>query len=163
MIKDTSKEMVTVATFTNAAQAHILENHLADEQIPSIVTEEYFSGLIPGSTAGTVKVQVAQANVEEARQLLARCEQHSPPFEPAPALPGDRLASRAANMASLGLFLFPLGLHLYSAYLLWRLRWLGLELSPLGREKVREAWRFNRIIFLGAALVLIVAVILNWR
>jgi hypothetical protein len=81
-------------------------------------------------------------------------EERSRQRQPATDLAGDRLAARALNAASLGLFLFPVGLHVYSACLLLRLRLGGLPLSEGGRRQAREARRLNLIMLLGAACCL---------
>jgi hypothetical protein len=73
------------------------------------------------------------------------------PREPASDLAGDRLAARARNAASPGLLLFPVGLHVYSAWLLLRLRLSGWPLSEGGRSQAQEARRLDLIMLVGAA------------
>jgi hypothetical protein len=81
---------------------------------------------------------------------------------PASDLPGDQLAARALNTATLGLYTVPVVLHLYSAWLLVRLKMAGHLLSAGGVAQVREAWRINALILIGAALCVAVLARLYW-
>jgi hypothetical protein len=77
-------------------------------------------------------------------------------------LPGDQLAARALNTATLGLYTLPVVLHVYSAWLLLRRKMAGHSLSADGFAKVREAWRINALILIGAALCVAVLAGLYW-
>jgi hypothetical protein len=58
--------------------------------------------------------------------------------------PGDRRADHAHRMAYMGILVFPIVSHLYSAWLLFRLRhWDGQELTQAGERAAAKAARIN--------------------
>lgn len=58
--------------------------------------------------------------------------------------PGDRRADHAHRMAYMGILVFPIVSHLYSAWLLFRLRrWDGQELTRAGERAAAKAARIN--------------------
>ena len=105
-------------------EAHAARSRLATRNIEAVVTDDLGAEIIAGG--GIVKLQVRQEDAERAAQILARRRRRR--HEQESALPGDQLAARAVNAAILGLYFFPVVLHLYSALLLLRLRMSGLEL-----------------------------------
>jgi Putative prokaryotic signal transducing protein len=62
--------------------------------------------------------------------------------------PGDHSADRAHRFAYMGVLVFPILTHLYSAWLLWKLRRTGQELTRAGERAAAKASRLNTI-FLG--------------
>src|SRR5262249_41071778 len=135
-----SDPLVIVATFPSAAEAHLAKNRLVANKIAAVVTDELLPEMLPG---GSVNVQVAKGDAERATKILGR--RPSRRGARASNLPGDQLAVQAVNWATLGLFICPVILHLYSTYFLLRLRRSGLGLSAGGRKQAREARLINLI------------------
>jgi hypothetical protein len=67
---------------------------------------------------------------------------------------GDLLAARALEVASAGIVVGPVVLHLYSVVLLIRLIVSRLPLGAEGRRQVREAWMLDLLFLLSGALCL---------
>jgi hypothetical protein len=67
---------------------------------------------------------------------------------------GDLLAARALEVASAGIVVGPVVLHLYSVALLIRLMVSRLPLGAKGRRHAREAWMLDLLFLLSAALCL---------
>ncbi|HTM56081.1 MAG TPA: DUF2007 domain-containing protein [Pirellulales bacterium] len=66
--------LVTVAEFLQPVQAHVAKNYLGEHGISSFIMNEHsayqgFSNLVP------VQLQVAAADLERARELLAEVEE----------------------------------------------------------------------------------------
>jgi Putative prokaryotic signal transducing protein len=68
--------------------------------------------------------------------------------------PGDRAADHAHRVAYLGILVFPTLSHLYSTWLLCRIRWNGQELTRAGERAAAKASRLNTI-FLGVGGVIL--------
>ncbi len=68
-----SPKMVTIASFENTAEAHAAKNCLESEGIAAIVTDESVGSWLGymGSAIGGIKLQVAQADLERAREVLS--------------------------------------------------------------------------------------------
>jgi hypothetical protein len=62
-------ELVTVATYPNAIEAHAARNFLEGNEIETFVADEYFSTL-EFSNLSTIKLQVPVADAQRARELL---------------------------------------------------------------------------------------------
>ena len=77
---------------------------------------------------------------------------HSDPVRP--SAEGDLLAARALQVASAGIVVGPVILHLYSVALLIRLMVSRLALGAKGRRQAREAWMLDLLFLLSAALCL---------
>jgi hypothetical protein len=71
-----------------------------------------------------------------------------------PSAKGDLLAARALDVASAGIVVGPIILHLYSLALLIRLMVSQLPLGVKGRRQAREAWMLDLLYLLSAALCL---------
>jgi hypothetical protein len=149
--------LVTIAECSSAEEADAARSRLAAKHI-AVVGEELSPETIPGG--GRVKLQVRAADARRATRALALPRLRKQ--QPVSGLPGDQLAARALNAACLGLFILPVVLHVYSALLLLRLRWSGLELSAGGHNQVREARQLNRIILIGAAAAFGFGLLLWW-
>jgi hypothetical protein len=68
--------------------------------------------------------------------------------------PGDHSADRAHRFAYMGVLVFPILTHLYSTWLLWKLRRTGQELTRAGERAAAKASRLNTIFLtVGGALV----------
>ena len=67
---------------------------------------------------------------------------------------GDLLAARALDVASAGMVVGPVVLHLYSVALLIRLMVSRLPLGAKGRKQAREAWMLDLFFLLSAAICL---------
>src|ERR1700722_11694295 len=65
---------------------------------------------------------------------------------------GDLLAARALDVASAGIVVGPVVLHLYSVALLIRLMVSRLPLGAKGRRQAREAWMLDLVFLLSGAL-----------
>jgi hypothetical protein len=150
-------DLVTIATYPNAAEAEIVHGRLSEEDIPAFVND-VAETLIP---VRGVQLQVPEESVKRATRVLEEVRHHREQRHEAPVevLPGDRLAARALNIATLGLFLVPIVLHLFSALVLVRLWWSGAEMTPKGRQDALGAWKIDRLI-LGCALIVVAIVAL---
>ena len=62
--------------------------------------------------------------------------------------PGDHAADRADRFSYMGVLVFPILSHLYSAWILWQIRRTGQELTHAGERAAAKACRLNTI-FLG--------------
>jgi hypothetical protein len=64
---------VTVATFTNSFNAHLLKGRLEAEGIPAYIKDEHTVGVNPlyDVALGGIKLQVAEEQETEARRILA--------------------------------------------------------------------------------------------
>jgi hypothetical protein len=71
-----------------------------------------------------------------------------------PSADGDLLAARALEVASAGMVVGPVVLHLYSVALLIRLMVSRLPLGAKGRKQAREAWMLDLLFLLSAAICL---------
>ena len=81
-----------------------------------------------------------------------RTSAHTNPARP--SADGDLLAARALEVASAGMVVGPVVLHLYSVALLIRLMVSRLPLGAMGRRQAREAWMLDLLFLLSAALCL---------
>ena len=69
---------------------------------------------------------------------------------------GDLLAAKALEVASAGIVVGPVVLHLYSVALLIRLMVSRLPLGVKGRRQAREAWMLDLLFLFSAALCLVI-------
>jgi hypothetical protein len=66
-----SQELITVATFTTAIDAHLRKNLLEGEGIQAFVADELTGDQLSGGYVhGYVKLQVARPDAERAQQIL---------------------------------------------------------------------------------------------
>ncbi len=65
-----SSELVTVATYPSAIEAHAARNCLEENEIEAFVADEYFSTLKFGNLS-TSKLQVPVADVQRAKDVLS--------------------------------------------------------------------------------------------
>lgn len=65
-------ELVTLKTFDNPVEAHILKSRLESEDIPSFLFDENMVTLNPlyNVTVGGIKLKVNPAHYEEAKQII---------------------------------------------------------------------------------------------
>ena len=63
--------MTTIATFNKAEQAHLLRTRLEANGIPAFLLDENVTQMEWEFLTGGVRVQVADEDVEAARELLA--------------------------------------------------------------------------------------------
>src|SRR5262245_24843005 len=66
-----AKELVTVRTCAIAEEAHALRNLLESAGIAAFVEDEAASGMLWYNVVGGAKVQVAEEDLERAREVLA--------------------------------------------------------------------------------------------
>lgn len=73
--KPDREEMVTVATYAHAWEAHVAAGVLDSEGIPSMLTNELFSSVYPigFNSIGEVGLMVFSRDLERARDLLSHC------------------------------------------------------------------------------------------
>lgn len=64
------KDLVTVATYFNASEAHLARGLLAREGIDSFIFDENMGAVYPPLTVGGIKLKVRAADLERARALL---------------------------------------------------------------------------------------------
>lgn len=62
-------ELITVATYPNAVEAHAARNFLEGNEIETFVADEYFSTL-EFANLSTIKLQVPVADEQRAKELL---------------------------------------------------------------------------------------------
>ncbi len=67
---------------------------------------------------------------------------------------GDRAADHADRVAYLGTLVFPILSHLYSTWLLYRIRWRGQELTRGGERAAARARRLNSIFLAVGGVIL---------
>lgn len=71
-----SDELITIATYPYAPQAHVARNYLEDQGIAAFVADEFFSTL-NYAMLSAVKLQVAAGDVARASELLEAAELHA--------------------------------------------------------------------------------------
>jgi hypothetical protein len=142
--------MTTIATFNDPLTAEAAKRNLEAHDIPAILSGDV-GRVVPGTP---VVLEVDQDDAPRAHRTLDHAG-HTPHEPPAVVLdlPGDRLASRALNVASLGLIVLPVLGQLISACLLLTLWVRGLELSHDGKRMAREARQIDLIVLGGVAFV----------
>src|SRR5262249_28016422 len=64
------EKLVTLTTFHSPVEAELARNRLGEEGIPAFLTDEAGAGLF-GASLGTIKLQVVEADVCRAREVLA--------------------------------------------------------------------------------------------
>jgi putative signal transducing protein len=181
-----AKDLVTVRSFTTAEEAHAFKNMLEAAGIPAFVEDAALAGWMwhYGIAVGGIKVQVAEEDVGRAAEMLQEepvsiqeldAEALSTPpdsseecveenrvagleeTEPAPAdSPGDRMAIRALLAALLGIGFCPFLLHLYSLYVLLRLRFSSYEVSP------KKRWMLPVAFIIDALMIGFVLLFFPW-
>ncbi len=67
---------------------------------------------------------------------------------------GDRAADHAHRVAYMGILVFPILSHLYSTWILLRLRWQGQELTRAGERARAKAIRLNTIFLTVGGVIL---------
>jgi hypothetical protein len=184
-----ARDLVTFTTFSTAEEAYVFRNLLEAGGVPAFVAEDatvtwfwYF-----GTALGGVKVQVAEEDVELARQLLAEepastgdltaqtagsssdlseeCAGEGDLLQAAagdddfpPEKPGDVLANRAFRAALFGIVACPPLLLLYSLAVLLRLGLSEHEVSQSQRWKPMVAFVIDVLV-----LSFILSILLgNW-
>jgi hypothetical protein len=76
-------DLVTLATFWSAPEAHVVCTRLESEGIEAIVTDELAttSGLGLGNLTGGVRVEVPETQLTEARDIMESCRHSAAPEE----------------------------------------------------------------------------------
>ena len=158
-----SRQLMTIATFATAEEAHLARNVLRNEGVVAYLDAENVAGALglPGSLMCEVKLQVAEGDAQRATEVLAQ-EASLPPDNALPATedsdkeegceeevaPDDPMAWRAFLTAMVGVPLVPPLLHLYSAWLLARIVYRGFRLSRAGREHFWLSALLDSVVFL---------------
>src|SRR5262245_40607897 len=75
------ENLVTLATYWSAPEAHVLRSLLEAEGIAAVVTDEWSAAWGLAHNLGSVKVQVPQSQVPRARGVLDSLDQSTPPEE----------------------------------------------------------------------------------
>jgi hypothetical protein len=77
------EDLVTLSTFWNAPEAHMVRSRLEAEGIPAVVTDELATTTTWGllNDSGGVKVEVPEAELERARGIMDSCRRFQPPEE----------------------------------------------------------------------------------
>ena len=165
-------KMVTVATFDMPTEAHLAKGLLEANGLTAFLADELTVGVAwhLSNAIGGVKLQVAEDDVERAASILAAREDRSieagaeltdvaemdeSERDPPPSA-GDNAVDRAVRAALLGLILFPFfPLYFYSLWLLGRLTFSSVKVSPHKRRRMRLAVLLNlpMLIFLGVAVI----------
>jgi Putative prokaryotic signal transducing protein len=178
--------LVPVSAFCTAPEAHVARNQLEAAGIPAYLDGEEGGSTLTLSNAAGVKVLVRRQDVKRALRVLAESEKqleealdqadpeegtHDEDRQVMEQLhadreddeqsaglltPGDRAADHAHRVAYTGMLVFPILSHLYSSWLLLRLRWAGQELTRGGEAAAGKARHLNAIFLTcGATLALI--------
>jgi hypothetical protein len=177
--KGPMSELVTVGVFATPEEAHICKNRLETDGIDAQLVDAETVGMAwyYASALGGVKVQVRAEQMEEAQRVLELDEPVSSEdidVEETPLSdecweedrlksshveeatetesPGDACADRAFRAAVFGMIALPPLLHLYSLYLLVRLDFSELIVSPRATRRVRIAWVID-VIFISLAVL----------
>jgi hypothetical protein len=150
-------DLTTVGSFWSDVEAHLAQNRLQEAGIPAFLLNELandaFAGF--GNTTGGIRVQVAVANVERARQLLrGPARRRAEPGEEEEESPADQAAARAWKMSLIGIIFLPVILHLVSGWILVSLGSDAQGLSEAGGRNVRRAWILNLIYIFGFLLLM---------
>ena len=168
-------KMVTVATFDMPTEAHLAKGLLEANGLTAFLADELTVGVAwhLSNAIGGVKLQVAEDDVEHAASILAAREDRSieagaeltnvaemdeSEGDPPPSA-GDNAVDRAVRAALLGLILFPFfPLYFYSLWLLGRLTFSSVKVSPHKRRRMRLAVLLNlpMLVFLGVAVLWLV-------
>ncbi len=71
-MKEHEEEWVVIATFENAAKAHIIKGMLEAEGIYSVITNDHLVTIMPffSNTVGGIKLQVNAEDAERAVELI---------------------------------------------------------------------------------------------
>ena len=113
MDTDTTRSLVTIATYTDAIEAHIARGRLDAEGIPVFVADEHlvWADWLYSNALGGVKLRVARADAERALAVLQalRNGAYALPEPAAPCCPAcgadDAVADRrTARIALVSLF-----------------------------------------------------------
>ncbi|MEM1055761.1 MAG: DUF2007 domain-containing protein [Bacteroidota bacterium] len=126
---------VTLATYTTPFEAEIVKGRLEAEGFTVVLgdTEVVTNNWMYSQAIGGVKLRVPEAEVEEARRVLAEPVE----TEDAESVPeAEQLAWRAFQAAAVGLALPPL--HLYAVYLL--VKYLGVAEDETPKTRRRVLW-----------------------
>jgi len=70
-------KLVTIKTFTNSVDAHILKTILETEGIESFIFDENMASMYPmtvNNIFGGVKLQIAEADLELALEIIKECD-----------------------------------------------------------------------------------------
>ena len=168
-------KMVTVATFDMPTEAHLAKGLLEANGLTAFLADELTVGVAwhLSNAIGGVKLQVAEDDVEHAASILAAREDRSieagaeltnvaemdeSEGDPPPSA-GDNAVDRAVRAALLGLILFPFfPLYFYSLWLLGRLTFSSVKVSPHKRRRMRLAVLLNlpMLVILGVAVLWLV-------
>ena len=168
-------KMVTVATFDMPTEAHLAKGLLEANGLTAFLADELTVGVAwhLSNAIGGVKLQVAEDDVEHAASILAAREDRSieagaeltnvaemdeSEGDPPPSA-GDNAVDRAVRAALLGLILFPFfPLYFYSLWLLGRLTFSSVKVSPHKRRRMRLAVLLNlpMLVILGVAMLWLV-------
>ena len=167
------EDLVTVATFSNPAQAELAQQRLEQAGIPAHLKGAAATGAFVGlgGSFSTIKLQVREEDLERARELLASPPPHArPALSEAPAGTEDQadddsepepdpdsteaLAARAWRAAIFGMILCPPTLHVYSLWLIARIAARSDDLSQEGTLKMYAALFVDGVIVVAAALIL---------
>ena len=75
-MKTQHDKLITLMTFDNSFEAHLLESKLADHDIESYIQDENFATLIPlyNNLLGGIKLMINSADLEKARQVLSEID-----------------------------------------------------------------------------------------
>lgn len=145
-------------------EAALAAAHLQSIGIDARVDNQLLVGMNPlwDTALGGVRVMVPTRQLKRARRALARLDAELADRDEdedddlrSPDDEGDAIAARAFRSSVLGIFFCPVGMHLYS---FWLLSDHALKLSPRGRKYSLWAKIVNGIV-IGAAAVAVLAAV----
>jgi hypothetical protein len=178
------ESLVAVSSFWSVPEAHVARNQLEAAGIRAVLQGEEGASIMGNLSGGvkvlvrntdvkralTVLAETSEAlekaleedGWEEGSHDEDRLAMEFEEEQPRPDLavdeqlitPGDRAADHAHRVAYLGILVFPILSHLYSTWLLYRLRADGHELTHGGEMAAARARRLNGI-FLAVGGVLV--------
>ena len=173
-----TEPLVTAATFSSSVEAEVARNVLEDAGIPAFLADTEVTAVLglPGPALGTVKLLVAEADLERAREILDHPAELDPEDyddyglerrrgrggRPAVSVgdeeevesPADAWARRAWRSAVIGLLICPGVIHCYSAWALMQIDPEQGGLSPAGKKAQNIAFLINCVVFGALLLVL---------
>jgi hypothetical protein len=176
------ESLVAVSSFWSVPEAHVARNQLEAAGIQAVLQGEEGASIGIGSLSGGVKVLVRRPDVKRALTVLAETgaelekalegdaweegshdedrramefeEELTEDEEGELITPGDRAADHAHRVAYMGILVFPILSHLYSSWLLFRMRANGQELTRGGERAAAGARRLNTIFLAVGGVIL---------
>ncbi len=156
-------KLVTLASYSDLIQAQLANQRLEAAGIPTYINDDIPAGNLDGLDPGVapVKLDVAVADAERARQLLAAPlpadaaaqEQLDEVDPPEDLNSSESLAEHAWRAALLGCITIPVLVHLFSLWLAFKIARRDDTLSDTGTRKLWGALAIDGVVLLATAII----------